>query len=197
MGNFDETDFKAIGQKNGYDLCDFYCRESYEKSTVISVTFVITDKYDYAKVARLIKDVEELLKIDDLQEASCIILNDLPSKMIVFPYSYILLLPTLRNETYAQEKSFTEYKGIELSLHDIHKLIKCSTFNLTYPEAIKSAVLGLIVMKKKELFIPIWNVDEKTKLWVDIILKHAKADGDVMDAHEELTRAGLKEFAKL
>jgi hypothetical protein len=65
-----------------------------------------------------------------------------------------------------------------------------------------SNVLGLLNVKGLEEFTSHVSKDKSPQFKkafdaFQIIDRHLKGDKDVMDAHEELTRAGLKEYAKL
>jgi hypothetical protein len=59
---------------------------------------------------------------------------------------------------------------------------------------IKSHVLGLL--RVKGLTTVFFSPDGDDPLTI-IIQKHLKGDRDIMDCHEELTRAGLKQYAQL
>jgi hypothetical protein len=74
--------------------------------------------------------------------------------------------------------------------------------NIILRATVKRNVLGLLKVKcLTRVFVHFnqWRMFGDTDRCIkaiDIIDAHLKADRDVMECHEELTRAGLKEFAK-
>jgi hypothetical protein len=66
-----------------------------------------------------------------------------------------------------------------------------------YPsQYITNSILGTLTVKGLKQLNTRKSTD-KLKQALMIVNQHLKGDKDVMECHEELTRAGLKEFAKL
>jgi hypothetical protein len=65
--------------------------------------------------------------------------------------------------------------------------------------SIKSSILGILLIKHLDhfYFFPKTPKTKAINAASNILLAHFEGDKDMMDCHEELTRAGLKEFAKL
>jgi hypothetical protein len=63
--------------------------------------------------------------------------------------------------------------------------------------SLTSHVLGILMIKNVESVDPLGMGKEPFRTMVKIMNEHLAGERDVMDAHEDLTRAGLKEYAKL
>lgn len=86
------------------------------------------------------------------------------------------------------------------SLSEVHKQINCPNTVVDFTEGgfqrIKSAVLGLLLLKIKRLQINKARYkDENT--WIKIIIKYFDGDKDVLECQGELIEKGYKQFAKL
>jgi hypothetical protein len=83
-------------------------------------------------------------------------------------------------------------------LTGIEKLIRCSDLYILRCEVLEpTGVLSLLKIKDCVIYLEngFKNGGPLCK-WADIVQGHLDGDKDVMDCHEELTRAGLKAYAK-
>jgi hypothetical protein len=87
---------------------------------------------------------------------------------------------------------------IDTTFSGIDKLItSCDELQIMHCQLIEpSGVLSLLRLNKMT-YVGL-NVDGTVPpKWVEIVQEHLDRDRDIMDCHEALTRAGLKEYAKL
>lgn len=89
-----------------------------------------------------------------------------------------------------------------LSLKDIHKKIECEVLNLDRIVNIEKDMLGLLLVRAKEIVMHITLSDYRdnsdTIKVIEIINKHLETNNrDVLECQQELIDAGFKHFAKL
>jgi hypothetical protein len=141
----------------------------------------------------------------DVRTGDLISFKNFPHKLLAQPTGltafYGLMntnIKTIENfpESISGEVNFDNY--VRISLGNIHKTVKELDNLLTVSQHYAGPILGILMVKKlNKLDMSIVGSSTKSCAVDRIMNKHLSGDRDVMDCHEELTRAGLKEYAKL
>jgi hypothetical protein len=83
-----------------------------------------------------------------------------------------------------------------MSLHNIHKILRCDTLQIDYDERVTDSALGLVLIPGIRVLRFLDLLQDRS--WIGIIQKHIhNKNKDVLECQEELITNGYRKYAKL
>lgn len=123
------------------------------------------------------------------------LINILELKTLANFNPYVWISNTVHNKITSDEINFN-FKVDNVSLHDIHKNLQCSSLMFQNKHRIADSVLGLLLIKDLTQLYDL-DYDVKQVKWFHIVKKHFDSDKDILECQEELRAKGFKAYAKL
>jgi hypothetical protein len=161
----------------------FYHAHANEYNVTLAVKMSQHDLSSYQNyenfIDNFVKSIEQLINIDDIDIATTpkLKIKELPN----FPI-------------FAKHIIFGLVKP--MSLHNIHKILRCDTLQIDYDERVTDSALGLVLIPGIRVLRFLDLLQDRS--WIGIIQKHIhNKNKDVLECQEELITNGYRKYAKL